>query len=419
MSVTSWPFQRWLRKPGFRNGRLPRLKALLRGLPIGNSLPLSVYVLRFRPLNLLTALFSVAFATAMILCQWGFRDALFESSVAIQRLFKADVVMIHSASVSTLTWMTTFPRAQLDELRGDPRVTHTAEARITYMRWSRSGDPTARLLTAVGVNPNEPALLRGDLASHLDLLAIPGQILFDRRARPEYGDIGSLIQAKDIPLAMLENSRVSIAGTIDIGASFGADATAVMGRETLETIMPSMNSGEVEIGLIKLKDPQQREAFVRSVSSSLPPGIRLLTPEKFAQMEQEFWDRSKPIGFIFLFGVTMSLFIGGAILFLVLNTIILIHSGDFATLMALGYSRARLQWSVFNQSLLLSLCGYPLGFALAEVLYGVTRRFTNLPVSTDLERSMIVFLFILLTSSTSGLLTLQRLNETHPSDAFA
>jgi ABC-type lipoprotein release transport system permease subunit len=87
--------------------------------------------------------------------------------------------------------------------------------------------------------------------------------------------------------------------------------------------------------------------------------------------------------------------------------------------MALGYSRARLQWSVFNQSLLLSLCGYPLGFALAEVVYAVTRRFTNLPVSTDLERSMIVFLFILLTSSTSGLLTLQRLNETHPSDAFA
>lgn len=418
MTVSSWPFQRLWRKPG-RLGLIRRLQALLRGLPIGNSLPLSVHVLRFRPLNLLTALFSVAFATAMILCQWGFRDALFDSSVAIQRLFQADVVMISRGSVSTLTWMSTFPQSQLDGVRGDPRVETTAEARIAYARWSRSGDPTARLLTAVGVNPNQPSLLREDLASHLDLLATPGQILFDRRARPEYGDIRSLIQAKDMPLAMLENNRVRIAGLIDIGASFGADATAVMSRETLETILPSMNSGEVEIGLIKLKDPQQRDAFMRSVSGSLPSGLLLLSPDQFARMEQEFWDRSKPIGFIFLFGVTMSLFIGSAILFLVLNTIILLHSGDFATLMALGYNRTRLQWSVFNQSLLLSIFGYPLGFALAEVVYAVTRRFTNLPVSTDLQRSLIVFLFILLTSSASGLLTLQRLNETHPSDAFA
>ncbi|MEB3331534.1 MAG: FtsX-like permease family protein, partial [Synechococcaceae cyanobacterium] len=365
------------------------------------------------------ALFSVAFATAMILCQWGFRDALFSSSVAIQRLFQADVVMISRASVSTLTWMSTFPQAQLDDLRGDPDVASTSEARIAYMRWSREGEPSARLLTAVGVNPNQPRLHRSDLSHHLSLLAPPGRILFDRKSRPEYGDIQTLIKGEELPRAMLENSRVSIAGLIDIGASFGADATAVMSRETLETIVPSLNTGEIEIGLIRLRNPEKRDVFMAQASRTLPSEVRLMTPDQFARMEQDFWDRSKPIGFIFFFGVTMSLFIGSAILFLVLNTIILLHSGDFATLMALGYSRSRLQCSVFNQSLLLSFCGYPIGFAIAEIVYAITRACTNLPVNTDLQRSSIVFLFILLSSAASGLLTMRRLRETSPSDAFA
>lgn len=402
-----------------RNPWLLRLLAIGRSLLPAHSLPLSAFMLRFRPLNLLTALFSVAFATAMILCQWGFRDALFESSVAVHKLFTADVVMINRGAVSTLTWMSTFPEAELEELRGDPRVVATSDARIAYLRWSRDGDPTARLITAVGINPNRPELLRADLADHLDLLRTPQRILFDRRSRPEYGDIRRLIRSREVPTARLETTRVAIAGLIDIGASFGADASAVMSRETLETIMPSMNSGEIEIGLIKLRDASQSEAFIATANRYLPTHLRLLTPEQFSQMEQEFWDRSKPVGFIFFFGVMMSLFIGSAILFLVLNTIILLHSGDFATMMALGYSRGRLQWSIFNQSLLLSLFGFPVGCIIAEVFYKLTRTFTNLPVDTDLRRSTIVFLFILISSSTSGLLTLRRLNETHPSDAFA
>lgn len=402
-----------------RSRPLGRVLARIRDLPLANTLPLAIHVLRFRPLNLLTALFSVAFATAMILCQWGFRDALFSSSVAIQRLFEADVVMISRGSVSTLTWMSTFPQSKLDYLRGDPRVAGTAEARIAYMRWSLNGDPTSRLLTAVGVNTTKPELYRPDLSAHLNLLATPGRILFDRKSRPEYGDVESLIQSGSSPMAALETSLVKVAGLIDIGASFGADATAVMSRETMETILPGLNSGEIEIGLIKLKNPKDRDVFIQTTNNQLPEEVKLLSPEQFVSMEQEFWDRSKPIGFIFFFGVAMSLFIGSAILFLVLNTIILLHSGDFATLMALGYTRSRLQWSILNQSMILCVVGFPLGFLISEVVYVVTRMVTNLPVITDPLRSAIVFGFILLSSATSGLLTLRRLNETNPSDAFA
>jgi len=363
-------------------------------------------------------MFSVAFATAMILCQWGFRDALFDSSVAIQNIFDADVVMIHKSSVSTLTWMSTFPLELIDEMRGDPQISHAAEVRFTYMRWGRRGEQTSRLLTAIGVNTREPELYRKDLSTHLGLIATPGQILFDRKSRPEYGDISSLIKQPESVYGMLENSRVKIAGTIDIGASFGADAAAVMSRETLESIMPMTNSGMVEIGLIKLKNPSMRDEFLRSANANSKESVRFITLNQLAKMERDFWDRSKPVGFIFLFGVLMSLFIGTAILFLVLNTIILLHQGDFATLMALGYRRSRLQMSVLNQSLLISLLGYPVGFVIAEIVYGFTRQSTNLLVGTSVSRSFITFLFVFFSSCASGLFAMRRLNETCPSDAF-
>ncbi len=383
-----------------------------------SSLPLAISILRFRPLNLITALLSIAFAAAMILCQWGFRDALFSSSAAIQKLFNADVVLISRSSVSTLTWMSTFPEAYLTALQGNPRVSNTAEARIAYMRWSFNGDPSARLLTAIGINPQRSTLYAHPLARHCQLLRTPGRILFDRKSRPEYGNVKAAINSGTTTQAILERSRVTVAGLIHIGASFGADATAVMSRETLEDILPGMNSGEIEIGLIKLKDPTQQTAFIRETSRTLPSDVQLLTPSAFIQMEQNFWDRSKPIGFIFLFGVGMSLFIGSAILFLVLNTIVLLHNDDFATLMALGYTRARLQRSIFNQSLLLTLAGYPIGYLIAEVIYAITRLATNLPMAMDTQRIGIVFIFILGASCSSGLLTMRRLNETSPADAF-
>jgi putative ABC transport system permease protein len=168
-------------------------------------------------------------------------------------------------------------------------------------------------------------------------------------------------------------------------------------------ILPGMNSGEIEIGLIQLRDPTQLIHFLQDARRSLPSDAQLLTPTEFAHMEQTFWDQSKPIGFIFLFGVGMSLFIGSAILFLVLNTIILLHNDDFATLMALGYTRSRLQRSIFHQS---------------EVVYAVTRMATNLPMAMDSQRIGIVFLFILSSSGASGLLTMRRLQETSPADAF-
>lgn len=394
------------------------LKAIWNSLPIAKNLPLSVLILRFRPLNLITAAMSVAFATTAILLQWGFKDALFENSLSVQKLFDADVVIIHKETVSTLGVMSTFPIGLVDEFRGDPRVKNASEVKLGYMRWGMPGDPASRLIVAVGVNPGEPEVYRSDLATHLNLIALPGQILFDRMSRPEYGNISSLIKGEKSVYGMLERQRVKIAGTLFVGPSFGADASVIMSRETYESILPSYSPGEAELGLIKLRDPKLRRDFLSSYSKSLPDNVRAMLPEELARMEVEFWDRSKPIGYIFSVGIIISVIVGVSVLFLILNTVVLLHQGDFATLMALGYSRSRLQLSIFNQAMLMCVVGYPVGFLIAEMVYGITRRLTNLQVYSTLFRSSSTFFFVFIVSCVSGLIAMRRLRESHPSDAF-
>jgi putative ABC transport system permease protein len=395
------------------------VKALLQAISRRCSLPLGLQILRFRLLNLVTALAAVAFAASLMLTQWGFRDALFSSSVAIQKLFQADVILISWHSVSTLTWMSTFPDAYLSALRADRRIADTTTVRIGYMRWTLEGQHTARLSTALGVEPGHADFFTPSLARAASLLQMPGRLLFDRLSRPEYGDVERLLQAGQPVQAYLEEQRVRVVGVLDIGASFGADATTIMSRESFETILPGLNNGEVEIGLIRLQPGTDRSAFLRDQQQRLPADVRLLSPEQFVRFEQDFWDRSKPIGFIFFFGVLMGMVIGGSIIFLVLNTIILLHIDDFATLMAIGYSRWRLQLVIFNQAIILSLLGYPLGLAISEAIYALTRLTTRLPMQMTFGRAITVFLLTVALCAVSGILSLRRLNETSPADAFS
>ncbi len=395
------------------------MSSFLEALSRRNTLPLGLQILRFRLLNLVTALAAVAFASSLMLTQWGFRDALFSSSVAIQKLFQADVVMISRRSVSTLTWMSTFPDAYLDALHADSRVADSTAVRLAYMRWTLDGQHTARLSTAIGVEPSRTAFFSPPLARAAPLLQLPGRLLFDRLSRPEYGDVEAQLRSGDAVVTYLEDQRVRVAGVIDIGASFGADATTIMSRESFETILPGLNNGEVEIGLIRLVPGSAASAFIASQGQRLAADVRLLTPAEFVRFEQDFWDRSKPIGFIFLFGVLMGMVIGSSIIFLVLNTIILLHVDDFATLMALGYSRWRLQLVIFNQAIMLSLLGYPLGLGIAEGIYALTRLTTNLPMQMTPTRALVVFALSVGLCALSGILSLQRLNETSPADAFS
>ncbi|MCY4359487.1 MAG: ABC transporter, partial [Cyanobacteria bacterium MAG APA_bin_95] len=62
------------------------------------QIPLAWCLLTRQPGRLAVALAGICFAGMLMFLQLGFRDALFDASIAIHRLFNADVVLISSTS---------------------------------------------------------------------------------------------------------------------------------------------------------------------------------------------------------------------------------------------------------------------------------------------------------------------------------
>jgi ABC-type antimicrobial peptide transport system permease subunit len=77
-----------------------------------------------------------------------------------------------------------------------------------------------------------------------------------------------------------------------------------------------------------------------------------------------------------------------------------------------------LQYPVLQQSLILSVLGFPVGFVLAEGLYAVARQATGLPIVMTVSRVIMVFGLTVLMCGASGLLAMRKLKSADPADAF-
>lgn len=382
------------------------------------GLPVVFLLLRQQPIRFLTAITGIAFAVVLMLMQLGFRDALLVSSTALQQMFDSDIVMISRKSVSTLTWMSSFPYSDLVALRAMPAVEDVAPVRLGYMRWKLKGSDKARLIISVGIDPVKSQLFGTQMRNVMYRLAIPGRVIFDRLSRPEYGPVAARFEAGGPVFAELEDQRVRVAGLTRIGNSFGADAIAVMSNETYNSISSALDPGEIELGLVRLRSGNSASLSLPELQRILPEDVILLTRKQFLEFEMNFWDKSKPIGFVFAFGVVMGFAVGALIVYQILYSDVSYHLSEYATLLAIGYGRGFLERIVAREAIVLSFFGFPPAYLTAQLLYYISRVSTNLPLYMTAQRTISTFLLTLSMCVLSALLAMRRLRDASPADAF-
>ena len=86
------------------------------------------------------------------------------------------------------------------------------------------------------------------------------------------------------------------------------------------------------------------------------------------QWERKRWLWDTPIGLIFQLGVALSLVVGAAIVYMILSTDVSNRLSEYATLLAMGYSRKYLCSVVLTQAMILCVLGFVAAWAVAEVL---------------------------------------------------
>jgi putative ABC transport system permease protein len=380
-------------------------------------IPLAWLLLSRQPARLAVALAGIAFAGILMFMQLGFRDGLFDASVTVHKLFDADLVLISPRTMSSIG-MASFPRRRLVQVMADPAVRGITPVNWNLLLWRNPQTRSTRSILVLGFEPADPLFTDPSIAVKAKGLSQKGRVLFDQLSRPEFGPIASWFNQGKVVETEVAGKRVRVADLVSLGASFGADGNMLTSRETFLKLMPSTPPGSIELGLIRLVPGTEIQAASRRIKALLPEDVKILTKQGFEEFEKNYWRSSTAIGFIFTLGSAMGFVVGCVIVYQILYSDVSDHLPEYATLMAMGYRLLGLLGVVAREALILAALGYLPAYISAQLLYGLVRSGTKLPVAMDPQRALLVFILILVMCLGSAAVAMRRLADADPAEIF-
>src|SRR5436190_5753062 len=111
----------------------------------------------------------------------------------------------------------------------------------------------------------------------------------------------------------------------------------------------------------------------------LPDNVLVKTKADYVADEQEFWNNSTPVGYVFGFGTVLGFVVGMIICYQILYADVSDYLPEYATLMAMGYKPRFFTSVVMQQALLVSALAFGPACGLAWVLYETVAWATGLP----------------------------------------
>jgi len=205
---------------------------------------------------------------------------------------------------------------------------------------------------------------------------------------------------------------------VELGPSFGADGNLITSRETFLRLFPANPPGSIEIGLVKLKKGSDPELISRILNNSLPNDVRVLTKNQFIEFEKNYWKNSTAIGFIFSLGALMGFVVGCVVVYQILYSDVTDHLPEYATLLAMGYRLKSLFFVVAREGVLLALFGYLPAYLSGQILYSVIRSSTKLPIIMDADKTILIFVLVLVMCMGSAAVAMRKLVDADPAEIF-
>jgi len=383
----------------------------------GRRIPLAWLLLTRQPVRLAVALAGISFAGILMFMQLGFRDALFDASVTVHKMFNTDLVLMSPRTKSSIS-MAGFPRRRLVQALADPAVQGISPVHWNLLLWRNPETLGTRSILALGFEPGDPLFNDPALTAKASLLTQKGRVLFDERSRDEFGPVARWFRQGRTVESEISGKRLRVAELFAVGPSFGADGNLLTSSETFLSLLPNTPPGSIELGLIRLRPGSDPEAVAKRLRQTLPQDVIVYTRNGFIEMEKDYWRSSTAIGFIFTLGAGMGFVVGCVIVYQILYSDVSDHLPEYATLMAMGYKLTSLLGVVAREGFLLAVLGYLPAYGAGVLLYGVIKGATKLPVQMDPDRALVVFTMILVMCMGSAALAMRRLADADPAEIF-
>jgi len=384
------------------------------------KIPLAWAQLTREKMRLVIALAGIGFADLLMFMQFGFRDALFESSISFHSKLKGEIFILNSQSTALIA-MKSFPQRRLYQALSFNGVTAISPIYLGFGLW-KNPDPNqrnTRQLMVIGFDPSHPILDLPEVHNNLHKIQISDVVLFDQASRPEFGPVVEYFKQGKPVETEVDNRRVRVEGLFTLGASFGADGNLVTSDLNFLRIFGTRRTrGLIDIGVVKLEPGTDVKAVIDKMTATFPKDVIILSKEEFADFEKKYWQESTSIGFIFTLGAAMGFIVGIVIVYQILYTDVTDHLPEYATLKAMGYKDIYFLGLVFQEALILAILGYLPGLGVSVVLYSLGRSATSLPMYMNLTKVITVFVMTVIMCSVSGAIAVRKLQAADPADIF-
>lgn len=388
--------------------------------------PIAWLQLSHQKVRLLVAILGVAFSIILIFTQLGLRAMLFDGVTLLPENLNGDLYLLSTYAEEMDD--SSFPSVYLYQADA---IAGVADARPLYIGTGKWVDPQllessantqnapveSSYMQILAFNPNKPVFKIPEINQQLDLLAVPGGILYDRFAKSELGNVPQMIQDQGSVSSILNNRRVTVMGLFNLGSTFFFEGVAVMSDWNYGLIKEGNDLDKVTVGILSLEPGADPETVRQRLQKSLSKDLKVLTPAELAQGEQDYvagWPQGKVLNF----GAAIGFIVGIIIVYQVIYTDVSEHLPEYATLKAMGYKDRDLSLVVLQECLILGIMGFIPGYLISHIIYYLMTTYVELRVSMNTGIALQVFTLNILMCIISGAIAMRKLRTADPADIF-
>ncbi|MEZ6149349.1 MAG: ABC transporter permease [Pirellulaceae bacterium] len=420
--------------------------------------PLALHNLLHQPLQTGVSIAGVAFALLLVFMQLGFMGAVAFTATNVLEQLEFDV-LLRAPDYLHLYEAGQIERSELKVAANTSGVRSAQPLWISVQNW-RSLPTRSQLqdedfqsqYLPIAVMAFEPSLpvFRSPQIQTLSSQLREDTILLDDSTQADYGPLDDQPLIPFLPWRLgrfsdadvgreteIGGKAFTITGLYRLGTGLAANGALITSPAGFARMAPIDINTTTSLGLLQLdsSDAAEQAQVIERIKQRLrvmPSGVRpqndtvdesagvmtVLSKEEALAAERFRWLWQTPFGLIFQMGVVLSLLVGSAIVYMILSTDVSNRLSEYATLLAMGYSRLYLSSIVMTQAIVLSLFGFAASWIAAELLYRLTYNLTGIPLLMNSGRIGLVAGLGILMSCVSGLLALRKLWKAEPASLF-
>jgi putative ABC transport system permease protein len=365
-----------------------------------------------------TAIAGVTFGIVLMLYQVGLYRASNRMVVFPHNALKGEIV-ITSKNYQYFYASRAFSKRILQQVQAFPEVTSVAPLGVDFLKWKNTVTGADKEIGVFSINPSQNPFILPDVVRQVGLLNNAENALFDAQsAEVDFGNVAAAFRGKGEVVSEIEHSRIRVKGLFSMGQTLASTGHVIISDQALGRINPNRSANMINIGMVTLRPGTDPAALRDRIAVLLPKDVRIMTAEQFRSEEQYFWISRTAIGFIFLAGMFVGMFVGGVVVYQTLYTDVTDHLREYATLKAMGITDGFLFGIVMTEALILLLAAALPSTILAGGLFHITRADAGIPTELNIPELLVVFAMAAFMCIVAGFLATRKLKTADPADIF-